>query len=144
MDLLNKTIPVTKSEYEAESKSVIKNSWIQYRAEEFEPEAYDTGNPTAKTYHPKRRYYTDNRLIRTVTEIQTDEIVTCLHEHFDRKHVMGSGQLGSKTKNAERMLRYVTRLRHRRTATQVNQLKIEKIESGLPAPIRLIIDELKG
>jgi hypothetical protein len=54
MDLLNKKVTVTKSEYEAESISVTKNSWIQYCAEEFDPQSYDTRNPINLTYHPER------------------------------------------------------------------------------------------
>jgi hypothetical protein len=41
MDLLDKKIQVTKSEYEAESKKVLQNAWIEYRGKEADPAAYD-------------------------------------------------------------------------------------------------------
>jgi hypothetical protein len=87
MELLNKTALVTKTEYDTESKKVIQTSWLQHRAEKFDSKSYDARNPADLPYHPERRYHTDARLVHTITELATNEIRTCYHEHFDQKNM---------------------------------------------------------
>lgn len=145
MDLLAKTIPVTKPEYEAESIKVTQNSWIEYRAEELDPaSSFVNNNPRTLVYHPPARYYTDFRLIRTVANISNDQIRTCYHEHFDLKHAVGSGSLSYAKKNVETMIKYINRLEYRRRALQIRNLKVEVTKSDLPDPIPRMIKALKG
>jgi hypothetical protein len=142
MDLLNTTTPVEKSEYEAESKKVIKTAWIVYRAEELNQEAWwDAKANPEPPFHSEGIYYTDARLVRTITNVRNDEIRTCYHEHFDRPHEMGSGSM-TDVERTEAKLKYVNRLINRR-GQQLRGLKIEKTEDRLPEPIRLKIEELK-
>jgi hypothetical protein len=91
--------------------------------------------------HPEGLYYTDARLVHTITNVHNDEIRTCHHEHFDRRHEMGSGSMTDIKKN-EAKLKYVDRLINHR-GQQLRGLTIAKTDNKLPEPIRLKIEELK-
>jgi hypothetical protein len=94
MDLLNTSTRVEKSEYEAESKKVINTAWIVYRAAKLNLLAWwDAKANPDPPLHPEGLYYTDARLVRTITNVHNDEIRTCHHEHLDRPHEMRSGSI---------------------------------------------------
>jgi hypothetical protein len=91
-DLLGKTCRlVTEAEYEAESKLVCSSSWIEYVAEEVDKQnvGYSVRQDLGVPFHEKRRYFVDDRLVKTTTSLSGEDIVTCYHEHFDRPHVLG-------------------------------------------------------
>ena len=79
---------VSEREYEQESLSVCRDRWLEYEAEmvdrEYVGAALRSGQPVP--YHPRRRYNIDDRLVTTIVEPFDDAVVTCFHEHFDRRH----------------------------------------------------------
>ena len=80
--------PVSEVEYEQESLSVCRNRWLEYEAEKVDRDnigaALRRGEPVP--YHQRRRYNIDDRLITTIVAPANDAVVTCFHEHFDRRH----------------------------------------------------------
>jgi hypothetical protein len=87
------------------------------------------------------RCYTDERLVRTITNIKDDEIRTCYHEHCDRPHQRGAGSW-SAIQALQAKFGYIKYLLNRRRAAQLRKIKVESVDRRLPPQLLSLLKEL--
>lgn len=75
-EILNLSRPMLEIEYENESYAAYEQAVLEYEAEERD--------------NPLRLYRVDKRIVKTVADLARSVMVTCYHEHFDRRHKTGS------------------------------------------------------
>ena len=112
---------VSEAEYNNESLSVCSDRWLEYEAEKVDCDnvapALRSGEPVP--YHPRRRYNIDDRLVTTIVAPTDDAVVTCFHEHFDRRH----DTQGHKRPVGELKARYKKHLRNLQNSKMIRRVE---------------------
>lgn len=112
---------VSEAEYEKESLAVCRHRWLEFEAETVDREHVAAALRSGQSvpYHPRRRYNIDDRLVTTIVAPTNDAVVTCFHEHFDRRHETRS----HKRPTGELRARYKNRLENLEMSGMMRRMK---------------------
>lgn len=107
---------VTETDYKAESMKVLTTAWICFSGEAYDKQSSHGGR---YTYYDPARHFVDDRLLTTIVAESTDEILTCYHEDFNRRHRSG-------TRKEEEMVRYLEHLGNQREGNLLRGFSVER------------------
>jgi hypothetical protein len=129
---LTNTKNFTTAIYEAQSKKIISTCWLCFKAKMYAPKE--------KEYYRLSKYHTDKKIALTITDIKTDEIITCYHEHFGRPCTLSSGS--SKALEAEDQIKHIRHLKHNIKSRMIEQFAVGNPAQTPASGIQVKIDEL--
>lgn len=130
---------VSIDDYRQASERVLEAKWLDYEASELDVDAYRRAAGPEKIFHPRGRYYVDQRALLTVVGVDSGKIHTCYHKHFGSKH------RAEDTKTPRSQIRVLEDLVNRLRCGMVENLAVKEIDyRGLPRkPINALMDQLK-
>lgn len=119
-DIFQKPVnQIEKNDYEQESISVISMAWLAYEASQLDP---FRSTRLRIAYHPKRSYFIDHRLLKTVVS-HSQDVVTCFHEHFGRPHKREQYEV-------EQKFKYLEELAFNKKAGKLREINIRRLEKS--------------
>jgi len=108
----------TQEDYEAKSIQVVAEAWLTFSSK--------TWDPAGRTHLDSRKTNLDRKLVKTVTSSGGRSIITCYHEHFDRRHTSGS----LKRPFPELSLKYLQKLEFDAQGDGVRDISDEEVDLG--------------
>jgi hypothetical protein len=108
---------VTEDDYKDESMKVLSTAWICYSGEKSDKQ--HSSRAAGIVYFDPANHFVDDRLLTTIVSRNTDTILTCYHEHFDRPHKPSMHK-------CEEMVKYLERLRYQRQGDELKNFSVER------------------
>ena len=116
-DVLGRPVSsITEDDYERESMKVLSTAWICYSGEGLDNRGSGRGGIA---YYDTANHFVDDRLLTTIVSRNTDTILTCYHEDFNRMHRAPRRKL-------EQMVKYVEHLGNQRRGNMFRNFSVER------------------
>jgi len=131
-EALTNTKNFTNAIYEAQSKKIISTCWLCFKAKKYAPKE--------KKYYRLSKYHTDIKIATTITDIKTDEIITCYHEHHGKQCTLSSGS--SKILGAEDQIEHIRQLKYELKCGIFKQVAVGNPAQTPASGIQMKINEL--